>query len=89
MWRALFRNLHCNRSLQEKLFAEIPNPPHKYWIQWLVLEENVPLPSVRLPSIEIESLWGVDRDVLDSKVKGRPICQLFLTRPVAIHLSNA
>ncbi|KAG5277036.1 hypothetical protein AALO_G00112780 [Alosa alosa] len=69
MWRALFRNLHCNRSLQEKLFAEIPNPPQKYWIQWLVLEENVPLPSVRLPSIEIESLWGVDRDVLETKVK--------------------
>ena len=70
MWRALFRNLHCNRSLQEKLFAEIPNPPHKYWIQWLVLEENVPLPSVRLPCIEIEPLWGVDQDVLETKIKG-------------------
>ncbi|XP_012684879.2 uncharacterized protein si:dkeyp-114g9.1 [Clupea harengus] len=69
MWRALFRNLHCNRSLQEKLFAEIPNPPHKYWIQWLVLEENVPLPSVRLPCIEIEPLWGVDQDVLETKIK--------------------
>ncbi|KAL2082360.1 hypothetical protein ACEWY4_022178 [Coilia grayii] len=69
MWRAVFKSLHCNRSLQEKLFGEIPNPPHKYWIQWLVLEESVPLPSVTLPCVDIESLWGVGQDVLESKFK--------------------
>ncbi|KAL0967402.1 hypothetical protein UPYG_G00251770 [Umbra pygmaea] len=69
MWRTLFRNLHCNRSLQEKLFAEIPFPPHKYWIQWLVLEETVPLPTVKLPWTDIENLWGIDKKLLDSRVK--------------------
>ncbi|XP_063078362.1 uncharacterized protein si:dkeyp-114g9.1 [Engraulis encrasicolus] len=69
MWRALFKSLHCNRSLQEKLFGEIPNPPQKYWIQWLVLEETVPLPSVTLPCVDIESLWGVSQEVLEFKFK--------------------
>ncbi|XP_055728772.1 uncharacterized protein si:dkeyp-114g9.1 isoform X1 [Salvelinus fontinalis] len=69
MWRTLFRNLYCNRSLQEKLFAEIPFPPHKYWVQWLVLEETVPLPSVRLPCTDIESLWGIEKEVLEGKVQ--------------------
>ncbi|KAJ8009038.1 hypothetical protein DPEC_G00084690 [Dallia pectoralis] len=68
MWRTLFRNLHCNRSLQEKLFAQIPLPPHKYWIQWLVLEETVPLPSVRLPCTDIEHLWGIEKTVLDCEL---------------------
>ncbi|KAG5846645.1 uncharacterized protein si:dkeyp-114g9.1 isoform X2 [Anguilla rostrata] len=67
MWRTLYRSLHCNRSLQEKLFAEIPLPPHKYWTQWLVLEENVPLPSVTLPSSEILMLWGLEEAVLEGK----------------------
>ncbi|XP_076852085.1 uncharacterized protein LOC143504588 isoform X2 [Brachyhypopomus gauderio] len=68
MWRALFRNVHCNRSLQAKLFAEVPFPPHRYWTQWLVLEECVPLPSVRLPCGEVENLWGIPRDLFREKL---------------------
>ncbi|KAJ8270721.1 hypothetical protein GJAV_G00118510 [Gymnothorax javanicus] len=67
MWRTLYRSLHCNRSLQEKLFAEIPLPPHKYWSQWLVLEEAVPLPSVTLPCGEISALWGIGESVLEGQ----------------------
>ncbi|XP_051510322.1 uncharacterized protein si:dkeyp-114g9.1 [Myxocyprinus asiaticus] len=67
MWRSLFRNIHCNRALQEKLFMEIPLAPHKYWIQWLVLEESVPLPSVRLPCSDVEKLWGITRDLFQDK----------------------
>ncbi|KAM6964806.1 uncharacterized protein FYW47_007127 [Aplochiton taeniatus] len=69
MWKTLYRNLHCNRSLQDKLFAEVPFPPHQYWTQWLVLEERVPLPSVRLPALDIESLWGIPKQILDSRVE--------------------
>uniref|UniRef100_A0A3P9AIU1 F-box only protein n=1 Tax=Esox lucius TaxID=8010 RepID=A0A3P9AIU1_ESOLU len=71
MWRTLFRNLHCNRSLQEELFAEVPLPPHKYWIQWLVLEETVPLPSVELPCADIERLWGIEKAVLNCQVQDK------------------
>ncbi|XP_048841099.1 uncharacterized protein si:dkeyp-114g9.1 [Brienomyrus brachyistius] len=67
MWRTLYKSLHFNRSLQEKLFAEIPLPPDKYWIQWLVLEETVPLPPVRLAFGEIEALWGIQKDLLERK----------------------
>uniref|UniRef100_A0A3B3SWG2 F-box only protein n=1 Tax=Paramormyrops kingsleyae TaxID=1676925 RepID=A0A3B3SWG2_9TELE len=67
MWRTLYKSLHFNRSLQEKLFAEIPFPPDKYWIQWLVLEETVPLPPVRLAFGEIETLWGIQTDLLERK----------------------
>ncbi|CAB1342789.1 unnamed protein product [Coregonus sp. 'balchen'] len=73
--RTLFRVCSCNslwtRHFQEKLFAEIPFPPHKYWVQWLVLEENVPLPSVRLPCTDIESLWGIEKEVLEGKVQDK------------------
>ncbi|KAJ8355902.1 hypothetical protein SKAU_G00186960 [Synaphobranchus kaupii] len=69
MWKTLYRSLHCNRSLQEKLFAETPLPPHKYWTQWLVLEENVPLPSVRLPCSEIVMLWGMGEAALEEKIQ--------------------
>uniref|UniRef100_A0A673Y3Z0 Si:dkeyp-114g9.1 n=1 Tax=Salmo trutta TaxID=8032 RepID=A0A673Y3Z0_SALTR len=58
--------LHCNRSLQEKLFAEIPFPSRKHWTQWLVLEEMFHLPSMRLPCSDIESLLGIE-DVLEDK----------------------
>ncbi|KAJ8396230.1 hypothetical protein AAFF_G00020970 [Aldrovandia affinis] len=67
MWKSLYRNLHCNRSLQQKLFAEVPFPPHKYWTQWLVLEESVPLPSVTLPGNEIEKLWGIQEAALEQQ----------------------
>ncbi|CAB1340318.1 unnamed protein product, partial [Coregonus sp. 'balchen'] len=69
MWRTLFRNLHCNRRSCLQRF-----PPHKYWTQWLVLEENVPLPSVRLPCADIESLWGIEKDVLAGPVQDH--CEL-------------
>ncbi|XP_016329712.1 uncharacterized protein LOC107678821, partial [Sinocyclocheilus anshuiensis] len=68
MWRSLFRNIHCNRAFQEKLFVEIPLAPHKYWIQWLVLEESVPLPSVRLPCSDVEKLWGITADLFQDKL---------------------
>ncbi|XP_051500913.1 uncharacterized protein LOC127409978 [Myxocyprinus asiaticus] len=69
MWRSLFRNIYCNRTLQEKLFVDIPLAPHKYWIQWLVLEESVPLPSVRLPCSDVEKLWGVTSDLFQDKLQ--------------------
>ncbi|XP_036405154.1 uncharacterized protein si:dkeyp-114g9.1 [Megalops cyprinoides] len=65
MWRTLYRNLHCNRSLQEKLFANVPLPPHKYWAQWLVMEDVVPLPSVILSCSQIEELWGIHEEALE------------------------
>ncbi|KTG35327.1 hypothetical protein cypCar_00013651, partial [Cyprinus carpio] len=71
MWRSLFRNIHCNRAFQEKLFVEIPLAPHKYWIQWLVLEESVPLPSVRLPCSDVEKLWGIPADLFQDKLQER------------------
>ncbi|XP_065111812.1 uncharacterized protein [Paramisgurnus dabryanus] len=69
MWRSLFRNVHCNRALQEKLFIEIPLAPHRYWIQWLVLEESVPLPSVTLPCVDVEKLWGINKDLFLDKLQ--------------------
>ncbi|KAI2652206.1 Transmembrane protein 177 [Labeo rohita] len=69
MWRSLFRNIHCNRAFQEKLFVEIPFALHKYWIQWLVLEESVPLPSVRLPCSDVEKLWGITADLFQDKLQ--------------------
>ncbi|TRY58201.1 hypothetical protein DNTS_017412 [Danionella cerebrum] len=69
MWRSLFINIHCNRAFQEKLFVEIPQAPHKYWIQWLVLEEDVPLPSIRLPSGDVEKLWGIPSDLFQDKLQ--------------------
>ena len=56
--------------MQERLFAEVPFPPQRYWTQWLVVEATVPLPSVRLPSADIQELWGLDADVLEERVKG-------------------
>uniref|UniRef100_A0A8C1VRM1 Si:dkeyp-114g9.1 n=1 Tax=Cyprinus carpio TaxID=7962 RepID=A0A8C1VRM1_CYPCA len=69
MWRSLFRNIHCNHAFQEKLFVEIPLAPHKYWIQWLMLEESVPLPSVRLPCSDVEKLWGITADLFQDKLQ--------------------
>ncbi|XP_046878188.1 uncharacterized protein si:dkeyp-114g9.1 [Hypomesus transpacificus] len=71
MWRTLFRNLHCNRSMQERLFAEVPFPPQRYWTQWLVVEATVPLPSVRLASADIQELWGLEAGVLEEQVKDK------------------
>ncbi|XP_072531460.1 uncharacterized protein [Salminus brasiliensis] len=71
MWRTLFRNIHCNRSLQEKLFTEVPFPPRAYWSQWLVLEECVPLPSARLSCSDVEKLWGISRDLFKEKLQGK------------------
>ncbi|GAA6072066.1 uncharacterized protein si:dkeyp-114g9.1 isoform X1, partial [Tachysurus ichikawai] len=72
MWRALFRNVHCNRSLQEKLFAHVPFPPHAYWTQWLVLEDQVPLPAAQLPCDDVEKLWGTPSDLLTEKLQENP-----------------
>ncbi|TSP57603.1 hypothetical protein Baya_10450 [Bagarius yarrelli] len=72
MWRALFRNVHCNRSLQEKLFAEVPFPPHVYWTQWLVMEERVPLPAAQLPCADVEKLWGIPRTLFIQKLQENP-----------------
>ena len=71
MWKTLFKNLHCNRFLQEKLFANVPYPPHQYWTQWLVLEESVPLPVVRLPTDDIQAIWGIGCEAL-KPVEGMP-----------------
>ncbi|KAK6489473.1 hypothetical protein HHUSO_G6272 [Huso huso] len=70
MWKNLYRTLPCNRSLQEKLFTELPLG--KYWIQWLVLEEIVPLPSVKLPDYDIEQLWGIKKEALEETHKEEP-----------------
>ncbi|XP_017547955.2 uncharacterized protein si:dkeyp-114g9.1 [Pygocentrus nattereri] len=71
MWRTLFRNIHCNRSLQEKLFAEVPFPPRVYWSQWLVLEERVPLPSALLLCSDVEKLWGIPRELFREKLEDK------------------
>ncbi|KAL7888473.1 hypothetical protein AOLI_G00034470 [Acnodon oligacanthus] len=71
MWRTLFRNIHCNRSLQEKLFAEVPFPPRVYWSQWLVLEECVPLPSALLLCSDVEKLWGIPRELFREKLEDK------------------
>ncbi|CAL8314746.1 unnamed protein product [Lota lota] len=71
MWKTLFQNLHCNRFLQEILFANVPYPPHQYWTQWLVLEESAPLPVVRLPTEDIQAIWGICHEALKN-VEGRP-----------------
>lgn len=73
MWKTLFGNIHCNRSLQEKLFAEVPFPPNVYWIQWLVMEEQVPLPDAQLPSADVEKLWGIPRELFIEKLQGSPV----------------
>ncbi|XP_075056752.1 uncharacterized protein LOC142142848 [Mixophyes fleayi] len=67
MWRKLYMTLPYNRQLQDLLFSGIP--PQKYWVQWLVLEEMVPLPPVKLPDDEIEDIWGISKDLLDEKHK--------------------
>ncbi|XP_063773290.1 uncharacterized protein LOC134909877 isoform X2 [Pseudophryne corroboree] len=67
MWRKLYRTLPYNRKLQDLLFSGIP--PKKYWVQWLVLEEMVPLPPVQLTVVEIEEIWGISKDLLDEKCK--------------------
>ncbi|XP_071370711.1 uncharacterized protein [Centroberyx affinis] len=69
MWKTLFTNLHCNQLLQEKLFAQVSLPPQRYWIQWLVLEETVPLPAAKLPAADIKTLWGLEMEVLEAKVQ--------------------
>jgi len=69
MWKSLFDSLHCNRCLQEKLFANIPQPPHRYWTQWLALEVSVPLPAVRLPTHDIQAIWGICEEAL-KKLEG-------------------
>nr|XP_015214009.1 PREDICTED: uncharacterized protein LOC102698264 [Lepisosteus oculatus] len=63
MWRVLYSSLHCNAHLQKKLFSETP----KYWVQWLVLEEKVPLPPVKLPDYEMENIWGLKLDCLEGR----------------------
>ncbi|XP_056419271.1 uncharacterized protein LOC130360727 isoform X2 [Hyla sarda] len=65
MWKKLYRTLPYNRQLQDLFFSGVP--PKKYWVQWLTLEEMVPLPPVQLPAHEIEEIWGITKDLLDEK----------------------
>ncbi|XP_040286018.1 uncharacterized protein LOC120999211 [Bufo bufo] len=67
MWRKLYKTLPYNRQLQDLFFSGLL--PKKYWVQWLTLEEIVPLPSVQLPGHEIEEIWGITKDLLDEKHK--------------------
>ncbi|XP_043930204.1 uncharacterized protein LOC122804416 isoform X2 [Protopterus annectens] len=65
IWHKVYSTLPYNRQLQDLLFKTCPPP--KYWTQWLVLEEMVPLPPVQLPDYEIEELWGISKEcVLES-----------------------
>ncbi|KAG8444576.1 hypothetical protein GDO86_009660 [Hymenochirus boettgeri] len=50
-------------------FAVLRDTPPKYWVQWLTLEEMVPLPPVHLMDCEIEDIWGISKDLLDEKHK--------------------
>ncbi|XP_018597957.2 uncharacterized protein LOC108928497 isoform X2 [Scleropages formosus] len=65
MWKTLYRNVQCNPSLLERLVGELPYPPATYWMQWLVLEESVPLPALRLGWAYVEGLWGIPREELE------------------------
>ncbi|XP_066435473.1 uncharacterized protein [Eleutherodactylus coqui] len=67
MWMKLYRTLPYNRQLQDLLFSGFPL--RKYWIQWLTLQEVVPLPPIQLPDYEIAEIWGITKDVLDKKYK--------------------
>ncbi|XP_071997797.1 uncharacterized protein [Engystomops pustulosus] len=68
MWGKLYRTLPYNRQLQDLFFSGFP--PKKYWLQWLTLEEIVPLPPIKLPDHEIEEIWGITKGLLDEKHKG-------------------
>ncbi|MEE6476130.1 hypothetical protein FKM82_010985 [Ascaphus truei] len=67
MWGKLYKALPYNRQMQDLLFSGIP--PKKYWVQWLVLEEMVPLPPIQLADHAIEDIWGINKDLLDEKHK--------------------
>ncbi|KAM4694284.1 uncharacterized protein O3C94_004735 [Discoglossus pictus] len=67
IWGKIYRTLPYNRPLQDLLFSGIP--PQKYWIQWLALEEMIPIPSIELSAHELEDIWGIQKDWLDEKYK--------------------
>ncbi|KAJ1152241.1 hypothetical protein NDU88_005018 [Pleurodeles waltl] len=67
MWHRLYRTLPYNRQMQDLFFSGAP--PSKYWMQWLVLEEMVPLPSIQLPAQEIQDVWGLSEEFLEEKHK--------------------
>ncbi|XP_018097958.1 uncharacterized protein LOC108705579 isoform X1 [Xenopus laevis] len=67
MWGKLYKTLPCNRQLQDLLFSGLPLK--RYWIQWLTLEEMVPLPPVQLTDQAIKAIWGINKDQLDEKHK--------------------
>lgn len=72
MWKKLYRTLPYNRQLQDLFFSGLP--PKKYWVQWLTLEEIVPLPPIQLPDHEVEEIWGISKDLLDEKHKVTEEC---------------
>ncbi|XP_075125623.1 uncharacterized protein LOC142198488 [Leptodactylus fuscus] len=67
MWKTFYGSLPYNRQFQDLLFSRFP--PKKYWVQWLSLEEIVPLPPIQLPDHEIEEIWGITKEQLDEKHK--------------------
>ncbi|XP_053568135.1 uncharacterized protein LOC128657752 [Bombina bombina] len=67
VWGKLYKTLPYNRQLQDLLFSGIP--PQKYWVQWLALEEMIPLPPIHLSAKEIEEIWGIKKELLDEKHK--------------------
>ncbi|KAM8952960.1 uncharacterized protein RCH25_043716 [Pelodytes ibericus] len=67
IWTKLYKTLPYNRPLQDLLFSGIP--PKRYWIQWLVLEEIVPLPPIQLTECDIKEIWGITDALLDEKNK--------------------
>ncbi|KAM9316656.1 uncharacterized protein PAF06_007714 [Gastrophryne carolinensis] len=67
MWSKLYRSLPYNRQLQDLFFSGAP--PKRYWLQWLALQEIVPLPPIQLPDHQILEVWGIAQDLLDEKNK--------------------
>ncbi|XP_068087462.1 uncharacterized protein [Hyperolius riggenbachi] len=67
MWKSLYRTLPYNRQLQALFFSGLNEK--RYWMQWLVLEEIVPLPSLLLPGRKIADIWGMPQDLLHEKYK--------------------
>ncbi|XP_053316262.1 uncharacterized protein LOC128483967 [Spea bombifrons] len=67
IWGKLYKTLPYNRPLQDLLFSGIP--PKRYWMQWLILEDMVPLPPIQLADYDIEDIWGLRKDLLDEKHK--------------------
>ncbi|KAL4649126.1 hypothetical protein GN956_G7063 [Arapaima gigas] len=70
MWKTIYLNVECNPPLQQKLMEELPHPPARYWMLWLVLEDSVPLPALRLTWEHMENLWGIPQEELEKEKRG-------------------